>query len=118
MRLFSSAHSSDFSQYMLVNGKIISIWQLVQYVTTNSLYFSSSQNSNQGVTLHIDGRKEILAPMEEDVAEDDENKAVKNTFDGKVLALGWHRSKLKNEDINNARIEAKLHLWNLRKILK
>ena len=62
-RIFSARGTSDFAQYMLVNGTIISIWDMIM-ATSNTMGLSSSeakdQGSNQPLTLSIEGRGKII----------------------------------------------------------
>lgn len=110
IRLFASAGTGDFAQFMLVNGKIVSVWDLVQYVLNNDVGLSASPQGGsggktQGVVLHIEGRKNIPAA----------NK--REPPDEKDLIAAWKRSKNVNAAINKAKIEATIHFANLAKSL-
>jgi len=64
LRLFATAGSeSDFAQFMLVNGRIVSIWSIVQYVISSNLSLSASQDGGktQGIVLSIPDRPKIYA---------------------------------------------------------
>ena len=52
----------DFSQYVIVNGQVVSIWDLIQYALNNQVGLSASMDNDmsQGMVLHIQGRKEIF----------------------------------------------------------
>ena len=57
--------TNDFSQFVLVNGYVVSIWELIQYATANVMGYSNSQegSANQGAALSIKGRPEILQAL-------------------------------------------------------
>lgn len=109
VRLFSSAGAEDFANFMIVNGKVISVWDLIQYALNNDLFKSRSMqgSSKQGITLTIAGRKEIIEANQE-IPVDTSVKALKT----KMLAA-WQRSRNINAKIDSARIKAELHLNNL-----
>lgn len=104
LRLFSTTGSSkDFVQYMLINGKIISIWQLIQYAISNDLGLSNSMEGSktQGIVLSIPDRpkfKEKPIPIKEGLS---------------PIEAAWQRSRKQNSAINEARVYASLHLKNL-----
>lgn len=120
IRLFGSANMNEFSQFLLVNGRIVPLWSIVDYVCQNTLSGSASEKNaqNQGLVLHIEGREKIYEKMSKDKAEESENILVKQNENGKILALGWHRSHLKNDDINNATISAELRLFKMAQFFK
>lgn len=106
LRLFSTTGTSkDFAQYMLINGRIISIWQLIQYAITSDLSLSNSliknTNSSQGIVLSIPDRPKFKASFE--TVEKGES----------ILEEAWKRSREQNSAINSARIVAKLHFDKL-----
>ena len=107
LRLFATAGSeSDFAQFMLVNGRIVSIWSIVQYVISSNLSLSASQDGGktQGIVLSIPDRPKIYAANAYNRL--DEPKQTKTM-------AAWTRSRKVNSQINNARIYAELHLKNL-----
>lgn len=107
LRLFATAGSeSDFVQFMLVNGRIVSIWSIVQYAISSNLSLSSSQGGgkSQGIVLSIPDRPKIFAANTYDLL-DQPNET-------KTIA-SWNRSHRINSQINKARIYAELHLKNL-----
>lgn len=64
LRLFTTAGTSqDFAQIMLVNGNLVSMWDIVQYITNTKNLFdlSTSQGGaeKQGVSLTITGRQKM-----------------------------------------------------------
>ena len=67
-RLFASRGGvEDFSQYVIVNGQVVSIWGLIQYALNNQVGLSASMDNDmsQGMVLHIQGRKEIFTHQSE-----------------------------------------------------
>ena len=107
LRLFSSAGgANDFNQFMLINGQIISIWDILQYALNSDLFLSSSEQGSeeQGLTLSIPDRPKIIQS----------NKKINNQKQSQ-LENAWLRSKKVNSAINTAKIKAKLHLKNLAK---
>ena len=106
IRLFASAGSElDFADFMLVNGRVVSIWEIVKYAISSNLGLSKSLkgHQNQGIVLTIPGRVDIKEA---------------NTFDPKdknetSIGQAWKRSRKVNSAINSARIYAELHLKNL-----
>lgn len=104
LRLFATTGtSSDFSQFMIINGEIVSIWDMVQYVSNNFVGLSSSQNKHQAISLSIDGRKDIIA-------------AVNSSSTGSMLRQAMHRSRSVNAAINAATIKATLHVHKLARL--
>ena len=64
LRLFATAgNESDFAQFMLVNGKIVSVWNIVQYAISSNLMLSKSEggSASQGIVLSIPDRSKIKA---------------------------------------------------------
>jgi hypothetical protein len=62
-RLFATrGGAADFSQYVIVNGQVVSIWDLIMYAIDNNVGASTSMDKrgSQAVVLHIDGRKDIF----------------------------------------------------------
>ena len=103
LRLFSSAGSTeDFSQFMLINGQIISIWDILLYVINNNLQLSRSMfgSDNQGVVLTIPGRNDYI----------NANKWVENQS---PYVASWSRSRAVNSAINKVRIKAELHMGKI-----
>lgn len=98
LRLFATMGSSeDFSQYMLVNGKIISIWQLVRYIALDDL----DEKEKNGITLSILSKKSFKPEKQH------QRRGVS------VKEVAWQRSREQNSIINEAKISAKIHLKNL-----
>jgi hypothetical protein len=62
IRLFSSAGTeSDFVNFMLLNGKIISVWDIVKYAISSDLSVSKSQKgAKAGIVLTIPNRRKIV----------------------------------------------------------
>ena len=90
---------------MLVNGRIVSIWEIVKYAISSNLGLSKSLGGeqNQGIILSIPGRVNI---KEANVFEPRD----KNEF---PIVQAWKRSRKVNSVINSTRIYAELHLKNL-----
>lgn len=111
LRLFSTTGgASDFSQFLLINGEIVTVWDLVRYVSdiTNNISKSASQKgNNQAISISIPGRKEIIAA---------------NTIDENSqqtqLIQAYNRSKNVNSAIHAARITAVLHVNRLAQLYK
>lgn len=98
LRLFATMGSSeDFSQYMLVNGKVISVWQLVRYISLDDL----DEKEKNGITLSISSKKSFK-PVEKHQRRGESVKEV-----------AWQRAREQNSIINEAKIFAKIHLKNL-----
>lgn len=109
LRLFSaSGIAKDFSQYMLINGKIFSIGEIVNYAINSSLGLSQSLkgDTSQGLVLHIEGRENF------------KKKNFVKAENGKTIEeAAWERAHNKNDEINRAKITAKLHIANLVKAM-
>lgn len=96
-RLFSTrGGASDFSQYILVNGHVVSVWELIQYVSQNMVGYSNSQagSKNQGAALSIKGRPEIL-------------QSLKSSSNARI------RVPRVNNAVNDATISAHVHIHKL-----
>lgn len=69
LRLFSTRGGvNDFSQYFLANGELFSMWEVLQYVSKNSVGYSQSQKTNvknQAVSLHMVGRESVASLMKQ-----------------------------------------------------
>jgi hypothetical protein len=100
VRLFASTGSStDFSQYIFANGEIISIWELVKYVTSvdkNFLGKSLSQDTGQVINISLQGRDAAVS-------------ANKGSYSGSVLIQAFKRSRAVNQALNRVKIKAVLH---------
>ena len=109
LRLFATTGSSkDFNLFMLINGQIISIWDILQYaIDTNNYLGSRGYYAGQGLTLRIEDRSDIR----------EANKKIESLKGEKnsPLILAWQRSTNVNKVISQARIKASLHLKNLAK---
>ena len=107
LRLFATAGSEeDFAQFMLINGNVISIWEILQYVLNNDVGLSSTMkgSSSQGIVIDIPNRPVIYASNVYDPLEGKgDNPSVS----------AWQRSHKVNTAIGSARIYAELHLTNL-----
>ena len=107
LRLFASAGSGDFSHFILVNGEFISMWDLLKYVIDKHTDFKLSSSgkgiSKQGVSISIDGRKEIIAA----------NTKEQETGNDTVVELAKQRSALVNQKIDKAKIMANIHIEKL-----
>lgn len=104
IRLFSTAGSNlDFANFMLVNGRIISMWEIVKYVISSK--FNLSDSDEKGISLSIPSVKKgyIAAKNKFIPSENGEDRWIK----------AWERSRKVNKEINQARIYADLHLKNL-----
>lgn len=88
----------DFSQWILLNGKLVSMWSLL-LETEALLGKSSSINSEQALSLSLSGTKEA-------------EEAVKER-----APLAWERSRKVNDILNNITIRAHIHVQNLRKTI-
>lgn len=114
IRLFSSADlKHDFANFMVLNGQIISIWDMIQYTLNSDLFYSRSMmendtSSNQGIVLTIIGRKDIIGT----------NTKVETNDRLRTPALAaWQRSRNVNAKFEAARIKAEIHLKNLAKAI-
>lgn len=72
-RLFATrGGAQDFASYILINGQIISIWDLITYVSDakNQIGLSQSMQNNtrQGASIHIQGREKIISAREPEQA--------------------------------------------------
>lgn len=105
IRLFSSAGSeSDFANFMLLNGKIVSIWDIVKYAISSDLSVSKSQKGTKaGIVLTIPNRRKIV----------EANSYVPLQKGSTQIEAAWTRSRKVNSEINSARIYADLHLNKL-----
>lgn len=109
LRLFATAGSEeDFAQFMLINGNIISIWEILQYVLNNDVGLSRTMegSSSQGIVIDIPDRPVIYASNKYDPLE--------GKGDNPNISA-WQRSHKVNTAIGSARIYAELHLTNLAK---
>lgn len=107
LRLFATVGSKeDFSQFMLINGHIISIWEIMQYVLNNDLGLSKSMNGSnfQGIVISIPDRKNFM----------EANKYDQLDSPGETpIVAAWNRSHKVNSAIESARIYAEIHFKNL-----
>ena len=105
IRLFASAGQQDFSHFMLLNGKIVSIWSIIQYAISSNLFLSKSQNgaASQGIVISIPDRKKI---HQTNIYREIGNGQTKTT-------AAWKRSHDINQVIRSSTIFAKIHLKNL-----
>lgn len=110
-RLFSTTGTKeDFNQFMIINGEVVSIWDLIQYVINNDVGLTNSQTKNpdskQAISLSINStdRQNIL----------NSNKKINNEGDA---IDKWVRSKRVNEAINKTKIQAVLHVERLRELV-
>ena len=98
-RLFASrGGSKDFAQFILINGTLVSIYDIILLSETMSFNKSASQestDSKQGIYLSIPDRLEISNLN---------NTTIENNF---------RRSKLVQSKIDNTRIYAHIHLDKL-----
>lgn len=107
LRLFATAGSKeDFAQFMLINGNVVSIWEILQYVLNNDVGLSNSMDgsSSQGIVVTIPDRPDIYASNKYDPLE--------GKGDNPSISA-WQRSHKVNAAIGSARIYAELHLTNL-----
>lgn len=107
LRLFATAGSSqDFSGFMLINGHVVSIWNIVQYALNTNLGLSHSMGGDkqQGIVLSIPDRPKIHKANNLDpVSGKDDNPSIS----------AWQRSHAVNTALSSARIYAELHLKKL-----
>lgn len=94
IRIASSRSHKEFSQFIVANGKVVSIWELIMS-TKNFVGKTSSQNENQPIALSIpyENRKDIINSAKE------ENMML--------------RIQHTNNAIHNTPIQGKLHLNKL-----
>lgn len=107
IRLFASAGSaSDFAQFMIVNGQVVSIWSLIEYALSNNLGLSRSMDGakSQAIVLSIPDRPKIAAANKYDILD--------KPGETPIIA-SWNRSRKVNAAIDSARIKAELHLNKL-----
>lgn len=107
LRLFASAGSKeDFAQFMLINGYIVSIWDIMQYVLNNDVGLSKSMDGSdsQGIAISIPDRSKIY--------ESNTLNLVEGKGDSPQISA-WQRSHNVNTAISSARIYAELHLTKL-----
>ena len=91
---------------MLINGNVISIWEILQYVLNNDVGLSKTMegSSSQGIVIDIPNRPVIYASNTYDPLEGKgDNPSVS----------AWQRSHKVNTAIGSARIYAELHLTKL-----
>ena len=100
VRLFASrGGSADFAQFMLVNGKIIPIWDIILSTIQNVGYSSNEEgHNNQAVYLSIPDRPEIM-----EAAQQREDK-----LEQRIINV--------NQKISKAKIYAHLNLAKLQTI--
>lgn len=104
IRLFSSAGGAkqDFAQIIFLNGYIVSVWDLVQYVMNNDLL------SSKGITLYSISTSNIKKDTVNWLPNKDSNPSV---------LQAWIRSRKVNQDFHRTKIEASLHLNKLKNII-
>ena len=96
--------SKDFAHFIWVNGRLISTLDLLNFAINQELKYSRSQsdrNSNQGIYLSIEGRKEIIKAN---------TKKRTNKQYGTAVAAAIERSRNVNSKIDSARISAVIHM--------
>lgn len=107
-RLFASRGGNiDFAQFILANGEIVSIWELILYAERFSVGLSNSMiqeqkrmgnDPNQALVLSIPDRKDIL--------------------NAGSLEDTYRRIAETNQAISKATIQAHLHIDKLRKMIE
>lgn len=102
IRLFSSAGKQDFSNFIILNGRVLSIWDLIQYVFDHDLL-----SGDQGIALKINHEEEI-SKENKYIEVDPSNKALRTP-----MLAAWQRSRNINTKFDYAKIQAKIHLKNL-----
>lgn len=111
LRLFATAGANtDFAQFIFINGQIVSIWDIVQYVLNSDLSLSKSlitKNSKQGVVLTIPDRRKIQQANVFEELNNRTDKVRSNIF------AAWIRSKKVNAAMDATKIYAELHVANL-----
>lgn len=108
-RLFMQRNTNEFSQILVVNGQVVSFWEiLMSLANAGSGSLSSSRASQQIVSISIPDTskiKNVNGRIENANIEKGTNK------DGTAwVAVPWARSKRVNEVINKAKIFANIHL--------
>lgn len=99
IRLFSSAGGSgeDFAQIIFLNGILISLWDLVQYIRNNTFI------SNNAITLNYD-KKSLMNDTKTYLPKGDAKPS---------LIEAWRRSRFVNLDFHKTKIQADIHLNKL-----
>ena len=112
IRLFSSAGGSgeDFAQIILVNGQLVTLWDLMQYIfQTKTFLLSSSMlkgKNDQAISLTIPERKNIIKDAKTYYPKENSPKS---------LIHAWTRSRAVNLSFHRSRIQADVHLGKLLK---
>lgn len=57
--LFGARGTTDFAGFLLINGVFYSLWEIIEYVTQNSLKSSSQASVDQAVIYSIEGRRDF-----------------------------------------------------------
>lgn len=107
VRLISSmSNSKDFSQYLLINGKIVSVWDIIRYAQTAVFNKSLSQRDNMGQGIYI------TIPSRKDDAWIKEGawSGINGVPDEQEA---WNRSKKINAIINSSVIKGTIRLDEL-----
>ena len=55
--MFGARGKADFANYLLVNGQLISLWEVLQYATNTTLKSRSRGNAFDGLIYSIEGHK-------------------------------------------------------------
>lgn len=93
----SRGGKGDFAQFILANGEVISVWELI-LLSEKFLGYSTSENQDQPISLHIDGREEI------------DSSYRKKDMQTRVVRT--------NDAINNTGLKASIHFDKLTKALQ
>lgn len=97
VRIFASRGGvDDFSQYIFINGRVISILQLLTYVSKNSVGRSNSfvkRGSSQAAAIHIADRPAMIAAAK--------------------ITENYERVRAVNQAINDATIVVNIHVKKL-----
>lgn len=114
VRLIASrGGASDFNQFIIFNGKVISTYQIMLAAFQQQNGSSVSQmnkkqlKGTQGFTLRIDGKNNLITTAETPVDSDLGNN----------IAAAWRRSHSVNSLFNSASVSIEVHVNNLLKII-
>lgn len=104
-RIFMQRNQKELSMFLVVNGEVISFWEILQHISEigSGSFSSSVKGSNQIVTLRLPDTKDISG-LNQRLAE------TNITGGNEWVAIPWARSKRVVQTINRAKVEADLHL--------
>ena len=103
-KFFAGSSKADFNSYIISNGEVISLWQLIQEAFVNNI--GSTSLFNQPIALEfLDSSKNNIMNANQPLYEKGE----------KIVSLAWKRSKTINSLINEARVQARINTLALLK---